>query len=193
MQLSKNSCSNLISHDYKEKTMTSLKILLALDRSAQAPFVFEQALGQCRAPDSRLMIVHILHTKTSVSAAPLVGLGTLADVDLYRTQKHRQYEHVQAEKQQAQLWLTEYYQQAIAKNIPPEIECRTGEPGAEICSLARDWDADLIIMGRRGHQGILEAALGSVSSYVVHHAPCSVLVVQGKIPDAALSERIVQT
>ena len=172
--------------------MTSSKILLALDRSAQAPFVFEQALKQCKAQDSHLMIVHILHTKAGGSTAPLVGLGTLADVDLYRTQKHQQHERIQAEKQQAQLWLMEYYQQSIAKNIPPEIECRTGEPGAEICGLARDWDADLIVMGRRGHQGILEAALGSVSSYVVHHAPCSVLVVQGKVPDATFSEETLQ-
>ncbi|RMG10302.1 MAG: universal stress protein, partial [Cyanobacteria bacterium J055] len=38
----------------------------------------------------------------------------------------------------------------------------------------------LIIVGRRGRQGIEEAVLGSVSNYVVHHAPCSVLAIQGK-------------
>lgn len=34
-------------------------------------------------------------------------------------------------------------------------------------------------MGRRGHKGLSEILLGSVSNYVVHHAPCSVLVLQG--------------
>jgi nucleotide-binding universal stress UspA family protein len=163
--------------------MTSSKILVALDRSAQAPFVFEQALAQCNGQTSELMMVHILHSKTEISTAPFVGMGTLADVDLYRTQKRQQQERVQDERQQAQLWLTEYYQRAIAKNIPTDMECITGEPGSEICRLARGWDADLIVMGRRGHRGILEAALGSISSYVVHHAPCSVLVVQGKMPE----------
>ncbi|NJR64956.1 MAG: universal stress protein [Leptolyngbyaceae cyanobacterium CRU_2_3] len=165
--------------------MTSQKILVALDRSEQAPFVFEQALAQCKDQNSHLMMVHILHTKVHVSTAPLMGLGTLADVDLYRTQKQQQQERVQEERQQAQLWLTEYYQKAIASHTPTGMECRTGEPGVEICSLAKEWNADLIVMGRRGHQGILEAALGSISSYVVHHAPCSVLVVQGKLPEIA--------
>lgn len=164
--------------------MSSSKILLALDRSPQAPFVFGQALRQCQAQHSHLMIVHILHTKASTSTAPLLGIGTLADVDLYRTQKQQQQERIQAEKQQAELWLRNYYQQAIASNISPELECRTGEPGAEICRLAHEWAAHLIVMGRRGHRGLLEVALGSVSSYVVHHAPCSVLVVQGEVPDA---------
>ncbi|NEO65320.1 MAG: universal stress protein, partial [Moorea sp. SIO4G2] len=37
----------------------------------------------------------------------------------------------------------------------------------------------LIVLGRRGLGGLKEMVLGSVSNYVVHHAPCSVLVVQG--------------
>ena len=44
---------------------------------------------------------------------------------------------------------------------------------------SQNWEADLIVIGRRGHQGLSEILLGSVSNYVVHHAPCSVLVVQG--------------
>lgn len=47
-----------------------------------------------------------------------------------------------------------------------------------ICELARNWNADLIILGRRGRTGLSELLLGSVSNYVLHHAPCSVLTVQ---------------
>ena len=36
-----------------------------------------------------------------------------------------------------------------------------------------------MVIGRRGHKNISEMFLGSVSNYVMHHAPCSVLVVQG--------------
>ena len=37
--------------------------------------------------------------------------------------------------------------------------------------------ADLLVVGRRGHAGLAHLVLGSVSRYVVAHAPCPVLVV----------------
>ena len=37
---------------------------------------------------------------------------------------------------------------------------------------------DVIVMGHRGISGLQEFFLGSVSNYVLHHAPCSVLIVQ---------------
>jgi nucleotide-binding universal stress UspA family protein len=33
-------------------------------------------------------------------------------------------------------------------------------------------------MGRRGRTGLSELFLGSVSNYVTHHAPCSVLTLK---------------
>jgi nucleotide-binding universal stress UspA family protein len=45
--------------------------------------------------------------------------------------------------------------------------------------VARTWNADLIVIGRRGLRGLAEMFLGSVSNHVIHHAHCSVLVVQG--------------
>lgn len=52
-----------------------------------------------------------------------------------------------------------------------------GNTGEEICGLAEDMDVDTIVMGRRGKNAVSELLLGSVSHYVVHHAPCAVTVV----------------
>jgi len=56
-----------------------------------------------------------------------------------------------------------------------------------ICELAIDWNADLIMMGRRGRSGIAEFFLGSVSNYVLHHAPCSVQIVHLPVASKAIN------
>lgn len=156
------------------------KILVALDRSPHDPIVFAQALEQATYAQSHLMITHVVRLESDISTGAFMGLGTIADVDTYGTLKRLQHERVQAEVHTAQTWLQSYCQQAIDKGITAEIDCPVGEATVQICSLAHSWGADVIVLGRRGHQGIKEVVLGSVSNYVVHHAPCSVLVVQGE-------------
>lgn len=58
-----------------------------------------------------------------------------------------------------------------------EVEARVGHPGQEICEFAKSRGAAGIVMGRRGRGTVGEILLGSVSHYVIHHAPCPVTVV----------------
>lgn len=51
-----------------------------------------------------------------------------------------------------------------------------GEPGPALCDLAAEVGASALIVGSRGRGGLRRAFLGSVSDYVVRHAPCSVVV-----------------
>ena len=56
------------------------------------------------------------------------------------------------------------------------LEAR-GEPADALLEKARELEAELIVIGRRNGR-TLPAPIGSVSSQVVRHAPCDVLVVQ---------------
>lgn len=51
-----------------------------------------------------------------------------------------------------------------------------GRPASRIVDEARDFEADLIVVGHRGHGPMETMLLGSVSAEVVDHAPCPVLV-----------------
>jgi nucleotide-binding universal stress UspA family protein len=53
-----------------------------------------------------------------------------------------------------------------------------GEPGAAVVSAAKDWNADVIVIGSHGHGFLGRMVLGSVSDFVVHNAPCTVMVVR---------------
>ena len=56
--------------------------------------------------------------------------------------------------------------------------CRFGVPADEIMKAAAKAHADLIVMGTRGLNPLARVLLGSVSTRVVHHATCAVLVVR---------------
>ncbi len=52
-----------------------------------------------------------------------------------------------------------------------------GERAEEIVKTAREWSADLIVVGTRARGVVARTLLGSVADAVVRHAPCPVLVV----------------
>jgi len=60
----------------------------------------------------------------------------------------------------------------------PEKVVVWGHPAETLCERARSDGMDLIVMGSRGRSVFAELVLGSVSSQVLHHAPCPVTIVR---------------
>ena len=64
-----------------------------------------------------------------------------------------------------------------AGSRPPSVTVRavTGLPAQELLAAAEH--ADLLVVGARGAGGFKRLLLGSVSTYVTHHAHCPVVVI----------------
>ena len=56
-----------------------------------------------------------------------------------------------------------------------------GSPDGRIVETAEEMGADLIVIGSHGYKRWERLLLGSVSDSVVHHAPCSVMVVRSPL------------
>jgi nucleotide-binding universal stress UspA family protein len=63
---------------------------------------------------------------------------------------------------------------------PQNCHVRSGSAYQEICELARDIHADVIVLATRGHTGLKHVLLGSTAERVVRMAPCPVLVLRQK-------------
>ena len=149
------------------------KILVAIDLSTESSDVYETAVFLAKTTVASLMLLHILPIE-----------------DLMGEAVRKAYEQeCQRFEQQRLEFLRSLVREAITVGVNAEFNIFWGSPGRDICDVAQTWSADLIVVGSRGRTGIKEMFLGSVSNYVTHHAPCSVLIVlKTANPDLQLSQ-----
>lgn len=153
------------------------KILVALDRSEIGQQVFDEALGLAKLTQASLMLLHVLSSEEEGSPY----LPMLSNMDYYPGLTSQNFELYQKQwdtfKNLGIQMLQSFCAQANTAGVTTEFTQNVGNPGRVICDLAHSHGADLIVMGRRGHSRLMELFLGSVSNHVLHHAPCSVHVV----------------
>lgn len=160
-------------------TTTYKKIFVAVDYLASTPEIFTHALNIARASQGELMIFHCVQGDIPGMPEMVAYAGMGAYSGIYSQEMLDYEEHLlQEATEELHAWLATFVKKAQEEGITADSDYATGTPGQKICQLARSWAADLIVVGRRGRRGLSEMLLGSVSNYVVHHAHCSVLVVQ---------------
>ncbi|MGG6263001.1 universal stress protein [Leptolyngbya sp. AN03gr2] len=148
------------------------KILVAIDHSDSTPIIFSQALALAKTNQAELMIFHALAPFDEVYPSdPYVGIPQSITQSYLKRWQEREQAGIEK--------LRSLKEQADKAGISTEFSQNIGDPGKVICTLAKTWNADLIVIGRRGLSGFREFWLGSVSNYVLHHAPCHVLTIQG--------------
>jgi nucleotide-binding universal stress UspA family protein len=151
------------------------KILVAVDNTELSQQAFQKALSLAHAFAANLHIINVLsplrleyQDTTSLAFSGSYYPDTLDDV----TQE--EWTNIQEIGSNLLALLQE---QAKQKGIKAEITQQIGQPEQEITDFAKSWQADLIVIGSHGRKGFSEFLFGSVSNYVSHHVPCSVLLV----------------
>ncbi len=143
-----------------------MKILIATDGSGYS----QKAIEECCRMFSEKKDLEIKIISSYEAVVPLDAFATTAQFSEERDQAARE----QAEKYVADA------AEMINKKLP-EAKIKTmvtmDFPERFIVEEAQNWKADLIIVGSHGRGFWGRLTLGSVSNAVIHHAPCSVLIV----------------
>jgi nucleotide-binding universal stress UspA family protein len=153
----------------KEQLMsTPYRILTAFDFSECSNLAFAEAIAVARrSTDPELHIVSVVN-KEAIEIVPVADRhASLVQI----TDGLR--ERLTAEAGRLLKLNAEAAPRAIA-------HVRTGAIAEEICNLAIEISADLLIVGTHGRRGVQRLWLGSVAEKVVRRAPCPVLVARPK-------------
>ena len=138
------------------------KIMVAVDGSKQSEQAFLEALDLAKDNEAELFIVSIINKVELTHSA-------YAFSKIYAEEK----EKIEVEMLKKIHDAKEYG----INDIHAIVE--TGDPRNLIGTVFPQQEAiDLIVMGATGKGAIQQALVGSTASYVVTHAPCSVLVVK---------------
>lgn len=150
------------------------KILVPIQSQATDQFVFEMALDLAKQNQASLMLLHVFAPEMKSSVAlpsPTLYRYPLVTDELMQTYRQR-WEETETHGLDM---LKTMAQEAEKAGVKTEFSQNFGNIGHVICNMAHNWGADLIVVHQPNRSKLDELFLGSVSNYVVHHAPCTVL------------------
>jgi len=151
------------------ETQKVKRVLVAVDGSDDSTRAAKAAISIAKRFDAELIVCHVIPTPAYSSTQ--VGTSNLANaLNVY----------LEAARKDANNMVDEVAQ--LAENDGVKTVCVIQENVFSIVeavvSLAGKRKVDLIVMGTRGQSGFKKLLMGSVSSGVITHAHCSVLVVR---------------
>ncbi|RMH36009.1 MAG: universal stress protein [Nitrospirae bacterium] len=145
-----------------------MRILLAVDRSSVSKASAQFLRALIFPPGSELYILHVLSLDQIDESVLGDSLSVPEQIDVVRGRLTVAGEQL----------LTQTAELFRDFPIALHTELREGIPGAEILAAIDQKHIDLAVLGARGHSKIEEFLMGSVSEWVLHDAPCSVMLVR---------------
>ena len=147
-----------------------MRVLLAVDGSEHSNRATEAV--RSLASVSSLTILHVIDQPRLTY--PMIGPEIAKDLAMTVEQAMR------AEGKQV---LTRTLSRLSTHATAVEKRLEEGMPAEMICSVAKEVQADLILMGARGVGQIQELVVGSVSHRVLTGAPCPVVIIKSPLAE----------
>jgi nucleotide-binding universal stress UspA family protein len=151
-----------------QETTASGRIVVGVDGSESAKAALTWAVGQAELTGATVEAVIAWHFPY-VGGVPYGPIAVMEQTDFSDI---------------ANRILTDAIRETISADDNPagtsvKIGTMIREGNAAQVLLDAAKDADLLVVGSRGHGGFAGALLGSVSQHCVHHAQCPVVIVRG--------------
>lgn len=137
------------------------RIVVGVDGSAESEAALRWAFDEA---ELRSAVLEAVHTYDVPVFADPVGLGTTA---LYQNIP----EIEQAAKDEVDRLVADHARPGVS------VETFVAQGPAGGILVDRAGEADLLVVGARGHGAVASLLLGSVSKHVAHHSPCPVVIV----------------
>jgi nucleotide-binding universal stress UspA family protein len=143
--------------------MSFKKVLIAIDGEPVAVRAAETGVDLAQALGAEVAFVHVVDASLAYSG----DTGPPAS------------ELIAAAKLDAKQLVA-----AVRQRLSPQSSVlefiQVGTPSEEIVKAAKEWSADLLVIGSHGRGGMQRALLGSVAETVMRRAPCPLVVVRSK-------------
>jgi nucleotide-binding universal stress UspA family protein len=149
--------------------------ILAAVRNAQGPSpVFEKALELAIDQNAKLMVFHSIESDRTKDHPERSLAATQVDLSDIQNVLSTKGNTALPEK----VWIESLSQKAKKRGVEVQWLVEEGRPGKQIVELSQRWKADLVVIGRTRRSSLSDALFGTVSDYVIHHASCSLLLIQ---------------
>lgn len=148
-----------------------MKVLVAYDGSLASQYALEKSLPMLRQQQAQVLLLSVI-PEVEIPAFPAGGDLQVPWSGMPSNEMEEKLKHT------GQQILEKAVQDVENNGLICQTKVLYGPPRMMICQVAQEENMDLIVMGSRGLGAIKRLLLGSVSNYVVHHAPCSVLIVR---------------
>lgn len=134
------------------------KILIATDGSRYSAAAAEKAIAFARSYGGRLTVLSVVDVPVEFYAEAPQAVDDMI--------------------KKARGWVNDIKGQAEAAGITAEAFTGEADAAQAVVKLAKEQQADMIVLGSHGRTGLKRLLMGSVAEKIIGYAPCPVLVVK---------------